>query len=122
MKITMKQALEGLGTVLKLQHERMPIRTAYGLYRLRCELEPIYRFRADKEREFIEAAGAKVAPDGTVDFGTVEKAEEFRKMVAEMDEQETEIRDEKVELTGDIQISVNELMTLDPFLKKEGEQ
>ena len=98
-------------TIGKMINMQLPVRTALDIYMMSKKMEDACNFALDQERKLIEKHGGVFMDDGSVDFGTTENADGFRKEIAELNELDIELDIKPVE----IQCSSFEEQTLSPF-------
>lgn len=74
-----------------LMDERMPIRTAYELHRLRRQLAPAWDFQAEREQAMLKEMQPERAGDNGLRFRSVEDARRWAAELAELEQMDVEL-------------------------------
>lgn len=120
--MSQKRVIDAYLVLMKLGAAQQPVKVAYGLYKLRKQLEPTFNFRMEQERLVIERYHG--TQDGnTISFADPETAQKARVDLDELNEMEVQIDFEPVsismeDIAGASQ-SMNDLEALDGFVVLE---
>ena len=82
----------------RLASEPMSIKDACALYLLRKALEPQWEFQWEQELNAVQALGARVLEDGTVEFQRTEDRDEFARVLRELADLDVEWAGDKIRL------------------------
>lgn len=121
----MKQSkiIRAYKTLSKISQDKLPLSVSHKLWTLSRVLQPHWDFQTEKEAEVIQKYEPTYHEDGTMDFGSEERAKECR---AEYEHVVTEIADLDVDL-GDfkkvvlhlddkLDISIGDIEALSDFV------
>ena len=110
-------------TLNKLSQEKLPLAVSHKLWTLSRVLQPHWDFQTEKEAEVFEKYDPKFNEDGSMDFGSKEKAEECRaeyeKTVKEIAELDVDLGDYKkvvLHLDDKLDISISDIEALSDFV------
>lgn len=95
----------------KLAEQKLPLTTAYKIFKLREQMKPAWDFQAQEENKLMDEYRPEPGENGTVKFRTVEEKcgfEDRLKEIADM-ESDVEITPVTLPLTDDIAITVGDL-------------
>lgn len=110
-------------TLNDLAQQKLPLAVSHKLWTLSRVLQPHWDFQQEKEAEVFEKYDPKFNNDGTVDFGSEEKANEFKaeydKVVAEIADLDVDLGDYKkviLHLDDKLDISIGDIEALSDFV------
>lgn len=122
----MKQSkiIRAYKTLSKISQDKLPLAVSHKLWTLSRILQPHWDFQTEKEADVFRKYDPKYNEDGTMDFGSEERAKECR---AEYEQVVTEIADLDVDL-GDfkkvvlhlddkLDISIGDIEALSDFVE-----
>lgn len=99
----------------ELEQEKMPMKTAYKLYKLRKQLEKGFDFQREQEEKLLEDFGAKVLDGGLVQFQTVDDRKAYEAQIAELNDMESDVEVNPVDmgLTDEVSITPDAIEALE---------
>ena len=102
----------------KLKTQPMPIKAAYKLYKLMGVLKPEWDIQVELENRLIERLKPKFVNGSTLTFSENEEADEWRSQIAELNEAESDISFEAVNIpiNDDMKLSPEDIEALDGFV------
>lgn len=106
----------------KLASLPMPAQTAHALYKLRKALEPQWEFQAEREQAIVGSLGAKVAPDGTVEFRQPADRVKFAEQMAALAKMDVDVPFARVSVRlADLSapLTMDDLAALEEFVEVE---
>lgn len=110
-------------TIQKYENERLPMKISYALHKTRVLLQTQWDFQAEREQALIEKYQPEFTKDGMQfkDEDTAKQfAAEFQKELNEMAELDVDLgsfNKPTVPLSDDVQLTVDDIATLEPFIE-----
>ena len=108
----------------RLENKQMPLKVSYALYQVKLLLQPQYDFQLKQEQEVYNRFEYTQKPDGKLDFGSKEKAQEFMKAMSdkidELSELEVDLgqfKKPQISVSTDIELSTADIMALELFVE-----
>lgn len=121
----MKQANinKAYASLQKLKELRLPMKKAYGIYKLCTAIQEPYAFALGEEQKYLAEYGGKPNGDGTITFATPMDCAAFRDKLEELNNMDVDITVETVTLTeadfGEQMITPSDIANLEGFVTFE---
>ena len=121
----MKQSkiIRAYKALTNISQQKLPLSVSYKLWNLSRLLQPQWEFQTDEEAKVIEKYNPVANADGSMNFGSEERAKEckaeYEKTVAEIAELDVDLGDFKkvtLHLDDNIDISIGEIEALSEFV------
>jgi len=121
----MKQSkiIRAYKTLNKIAQDKLPLPVSHKLWTLTRVLQPHWDFQTEKEAEVFQKYDPKYNEDGSMDFGTEERAKECRKeyeqVVKEIADLDVDLGDFKkiiLHLDDNLNISIGDIDALSDFV------
>lgn len=107
--------VNGTKALSRLSRQALPLRISYQINKAGIQMQEDYGFFARQEKSLLDSFRPTLIDGSTVTFDSPETAEEYRKAHAELEEMEVdlEIRTIDIDIGMPIEISAQDLMTLE---------
>ena len=107
--------VNGTKALSRLSRQALPLRISYQINKAGIQMQEDYGFFARQEKSLLDSFRPTLIDGSTVTFDSPETAEEYRKAHAELKEMEVdlEIRTLDIDIGMPIEISAQDLMTLE---------
>ena len=124
----MKQSkiIQAYKALTNLSQQKLPLSVSHKLWTLARTLQPHWEFQTNEEAKVLEKYNPTPCDDGSMDFGSAERAREckaeYEKTVAEIAELDIDLGDFKkitLHLDDKIDISIGEIEALSEFVEFE---
>lgn len=102
-----------------LMTKEWPLKTGYALFKLRRELQQIYDFRVEKERQLVEELRAEANEAGVLSFPTEEKRQRWSEAIEKLNAIEAndlEFEPVKLPMDCEIRLAPDIFAALDGFV------
>ena len=104
----------------KLNEYNLPVKKAYGIYKLMRVVEDAYQFAIGEEKKYLEEYGGTIKEDGSVLFSTPTECAMFKDKVEALSDIESDIVFDQVVLTeedlGDQMLMPSDIYNLEGFV------
>lgn len=102
----------------KLAEQKLPLTTAYKIFKLREQMKPAWDFQAQEEYKLMDEYHPEPGENGTVKFHSVEDRLAFEDKLQEIAnmESDVEITPATLPLTDDIALTVGDLADMKPVI------
>ncbi len=108
------------GALNKLNGYKLPMKKAYGIYKLMRAVEDSYQFALGEEQKYLAEYGGIIKEDGSIVFSTPTDCAMFKDKLEELSNIETDIEFEQVVLTehdlGDQMLTPGDIYNLEGFV------
>lgn len=108
--------------ITRLSTELLPLPISWGIYKLRNEIEPQWKFQLEQEQAFADSLGATINENGLIIFKDDETREEYLKKFNELGDMEVDIKIEPLVIDAskiNVKISGNEIEALSGIINFE---
>lgn len=106
--------------LMRLSEFRLPVKKAYGIYKLMRAVEGAYQFALGEEKKYLVEYGGNIGEDGSIVFATPTDCAMFKDKVEELSNIDTDIEFEKVVLTesdlGEQMLTPGDIYNLEGFV------
>lgn len=107
----------------KLNEYRLPVKKAYGVYKLMKAIEPAHRFAFEQEQKYLAEYHGTVAESGTVAFESPADCAAFKDKLEELCNIDVDVELEPVTLSekdlGEQQVTPADIFNLEGFVTFE---
>ena len=112
---TIIKAYKSIG---KIAEQKLPMTTAYKVFKLREKLKPAWDFLVEEEGKLLDDYKPTIQENGTIIFRSIEDKQAYDQRISEIYTMESDIQIEPVSipLTDDIFIAPDDIAALEPVV------
>ena len=113
--------IEAYKALNNLCSDKLPLKAAFSIYKMKKTLEDNYKFQLDKEREFMDECNGFIDSEGRVTFSNKEDAAKFMDKIKELNDIDSniEIVPVLISLDSELSITPKDVEALDGFIHFE---